>query len=301
MAMGGIGTMRLLHSKNARWLVLAPTLLAFGTLPAAGKQFAHKRTVRPPGELAEQRKFKDYTYRFYINRKQYEGAFEILRRGKQVYAHRGGMFMIDLDDKNRELIGRDITGDGQPDLVVSEFGNGAHGPYYTYVFQIGKTFRHIATIAGEDDRVRMKDVDKDGKLEAVLKDWTFAYWNASFAASPAPTIILRYRNGNYRVATDLMKKPAPSASELDKISARTKAVLEKLGEYPSDDFSSSQPSELWGTMLDLIYIGHADLAYKFFDATWPPTLSGKEQFLNDFREQLAKSPYWPDVKAMNRL
>jgi hypothetical protein len=52
-------------------------------------------------------------------------------------------------------------------------------------------------------------------------------------------------------------------------------------------------------MLDLIYSGHDAEAWKFLDAAWPPKVSGKDSFARDFRAQLAKSPYWPAVTAMN--
>jgi hypothetical protein len=52
-------------------------------------------------------------------------------------------------------------------------------------------------------------------------------------------------------------------------------------------------------MLDLIYSAHADEAWKFLDAAWPPKVTGKDKFAHDFRTQLAKSKYWPAVEAMN--
>ena len=51
--------------------------------------------------------------------------------------------------------------------------------------------------------------------------------------------------------------------------------------------------------LDLIYGGHDADAWKFLDAAWPAKVSGKDAFAREFRAQLAKSPYWPEVKAMN--
>jgi hypothetical protein len=45
-------------------------------------------------------------------------------------------------------------------------------------------------------------------------------------------------------------------------------------------------------MLDLIYGGHPEMAWKFLDVAWPPKVHGKERFARDFRNQLAKSKYW---------
>jgi len=248
----------------------------------------------------EVRTYSGYTFRSYGRYKAPGGYFEMLRGGRRIYSRNGGDFMVALQERTgKPLMGRDITGDGQPDLAVSEFGRGAHGPYFAYVFQIGKKFRHIATIDGEHDWVRFDDADKDGKIEALIMDWTFAYWNASFADSPAPKVILRYKKGQYAPAPELMRKPVPPSSVLKKRIEEAAAGLRKIKEYLNDDPYGQAPSILWGTMLDLMYSGHADVARAFFDQAWPEGVPGKQRFLSDFRGQLAKSPYWSVIRARN--
>ena len=44
-------------------------------------------------------------------------------------------------------------------------------------------------------------------------------------------------------------------------------------------------------MLDLIFTGHEDLAWEYFNMVWPPKKKGKEKFLADFKEQLAQTSY----------
>ena len=127
----------------------------------------------------------------------------------------------------------------------------------------------------------------------MINDWTFAYWKASFAFSPAPKIILRYQPGGYSVATDLMATANPSQEEFQQL-------VDKGRQMPLDD-QGWPASEFWGIMLDLIYSGHADLAWKFCDESWPGSAKAKEQFLRSFRPHLSKSPYWKAIKAMNGL
>jgi len=50
--------------------------------------------------------------------------------------------------------------------------------------------------------------------------------------------------------------------------------------------------------LDLIYSGHADLAWKFYDQAWPPRLKNKKQLFEDFRAELETSPYRSEVKVL---
>jgi hypothetical protein len=93
---------------------------------------------------------------------------------------------------------------------------------------------------------------------------TFAYWRTSYADSPAPQVMLRYRDGIYRMAADLMRKPAPAPTELS-----TRARQIQQGKWsepcPGPPEYPCPPSGLWSTMLDLLYTGHAVLAWQFFD------------------------------------
>ena len=51
-------------------------------------------------------------------------------------------------------------------------------------------------------------------------------------------------------------------------------------------------SELWGTMLNLIYTGHGRRAWQFLEEAWPQNIHGKQVFRKEFSEHLKKSPYW---------
>lgn len=135
--------------------------------------------------------------------------------------------------------------------------------------------------------------EHNGKVDFVINDWTFAYWKASFAESPAPQIILRYQPGGYKLATDLMATANPSQMEFQRL-------VDKGRRIPLND-EGEPTSEFWGIMLDLIYSGHADFAWKFCDESWPGSANAKKQFLQNFRFQLSKSPYWAAIKAMNGL
>jgi len=52
-------------------------------------------------------------------------------------------------------------------------------------------------------------------------------------------------------------------------------------------------------MLDLIYTGNMNAAWKFFDKAWVKRVKGKDKFLREFREQLKTSPYWSEIEKMN--
>jgi hypothetical protein len=53
---------------------------------------------------------------------------------------------------------------------------------------------------------------------------------------------------------------------------------------------------LWNTVLDLIYTGHSDLAWKFINEAGPKAQPGTNATLADFCSVLKVSPYWPDLE-----
>lgn len=221
---------------------------------------------------------------------------EIYKRDAQVFKKNEWRFYfghpVDENGANELVrIGTDITGNGQPNLVISSWTGGAHCCFSFLIFELGDTFRHLATIDTKDsDLAHFEDRDGDANLEFVLWDFAFAYWNASFAASPAPQIVLRYENDGYHIAEDLMRAPAPSESEIRERAAEVAAHPRWAEGRP--------PTKLWDIMLKWIYSGNDAAAWALLDQAWPPDVPGKEEFLGAFKEQLAKSQWWPEVKAM---
>ena len=295
---------------NAAAATLVAGLIA--TLAAPGLSAARGAPV-PVTPHFEQTSLP-YVVRIYFDKSGdgNDAYYEILRDDKPVYKQRahgkGEKFFIGTmypDDPDAPLVkmGADITGEGVPDLVISEWTGGANCCLRFHIFEIGPTFRKICVIDAEfgDQPPHFAHLDKDSRsrgLQVMISDWTFVNWHSDFADSPAPKVILRYSDGTYRISPDLMRTPAPTAArDLDAKAAEVRAypASAKGGAWPR----ASVAPELWATMLDLIYSGHEADAWKFLDAAWPPKVSGKDAFVRDFRSQLTKSPYWPAVTAMN--
>jgi hypothetical protein len=293
--------------------VLLPVLIACLIAPIAATARAatgvESSTVTPHLEES----FLPYVARVFFDPAAKDGSdayYEILKDGKRAYVQKakqkGEKFLIgtmykDDPDAAQVKMGMDITGDGQPDLVVSEWLGGANCCLILHIFEIGPTFKKLATIDAEfgDAGPHFVHLDKNPNAKGMalqIFDWNFANWNAAFADSPAPKIILSFSGDAYRMSPDLMRTPPPPAKDLDTAAAavRSYAPSAKGGAWPDAKISP----QLWGTMLDLIYAGHANEAWKFLDMAWPPKVRGKDEFARDFRAQLAKSPYWPAVNAM---
>jgi hypothetical protein len=258
--------------------------------------------------MVEEQSFGDYVVRIYsidaedafeISMDE-ENSFEILHKGVRVHVAQGYFFRIGSiyeEDKTNSLIsiGSDITGDGMPNLVVSEWTGGGHCCFMFHIFEIGSKFRYIQTInAMHSDGADFKNVDDDPALEFPMVDWTFAYWRTNFNSSLAaiPVVILKYNGKKYEMAYELMRKPSLPHVDLIQMAIDIRTSQEWAEECP--------PVKLWARMIDLIYTGNMNHAWHLVELAWPSGMDGKEEFLRDFRSELATSPFWTDVNKLNK-
>ena len=189
--------------------------------------------------------------------------------------------------------GTDVTGRGHPDMIVSLFTGGAHCCMSHFVFELEPAFRLLATLNDADDDLAHFERDaKDGGYNYITADWTFAYWPTCFACSPSEVVTLRWagdaKGGGFHLALDKMQKPAPSTAAWNKDLAAVRNAV-------SQGDANSMGTTLWQTVLDLIYTGHSDLAWKFVDAVGPKAQQEPFPALADFCALLKQSPYWPDL------
>jgi hypothetical protein len=299
-------------SRPAALLALAAFLAALALTPAPAA--ARRATEQPRSHplLESSSAFRDYTVRIWRDRPGCGGAFFDVTAGRKLMyqSHRPcdavlrvGALRPDDPDERLIAIGSDVTGDGKPDLVVSAFSGGTDCCLTYYIFELGPTeFRIIDVInALHDDPATQHFVRLEpGGLQIVVHDWTFANWHASFGRAPAPLVILHYRNGHFVPAPELMRESPPAPAQLQAKANRIRLDVLTANFHDSTTVwpDAKIPTELWGTMLDYIYAGHADLAWKFADLAWPAGMWGKRRFIAEFKRQLAQSPYWPGIRAM---
>ncbi len=293
------------------------------TLPTPVKQATKKNdpcfSPKPAAEqisLDKTKTFGTYEVRLYWDSKCYAGGiYEILKDGQILYSEGGGKFHIGtLYTKNDPLAvqnGQDITGDGIPDLVITEWSGGAHCCMTVRIFQIGEEFKLLATIKPEDgDSGVFEDMDGDSSLEFKTVDFAFAYFPQSFAGSSAPKIVLRYSGqGGYRFAMDLMRVPPPTNDELTQCAEMARNQKTWITTYPAFDElrlkgkplqvpKANHPQQLWQLIVDLIYTGNEEYAWKFFNSAWPENVPGKDYYVQEFNKRLHGSQHWNDVQIL---
>jgi hypothetical protein len=188
--------------------------------------------------------------------------------------------------------GTDVTGRGHPDMIVSEYSGGAHCCMTHYVFELEPQFKLLATLYDADDDLAHFQRAADGRYNYITADWTFAYWPSCFACSPSALVKLRWTDdkngGGFHLAIDKMRKPAPTQKEWNT------AISEAQKAVKSQDITSIGTT-MWQTVLNLIYTGHSDLAWKFVDSLGPKAQQSPLPTLSDFCSLLGQSQFWPDL------
>ena len=245
-----------------------------------------------------------YVFRTYRESGGGFSCLKVFQRGKEIYRLADSSLTFDLGQPAlteyhvpKISNGTDLTGRGRPDMIVTSWSGGAHCCFTRYIFELQPKFRLLAKIEdGDGDLAHFADLDHDRHYVYVTTDWAFAYWRACFACSPAPDVILRFiddqNGGSFHVATDKMARAVPSPAKWQELVAKTRAAINI---YEPDDNPSPQ-GVFWGGMLDLMYTGHSDAAWKLLDEAWPANKTGKDAFVRDFCSVLKSSQFWPDLE-----
>ncbi len=173
--------------------------------------------------------------------------------------------------------GKDITGEGNPDLVVQRHTGGAHCCFQYYVFDLGDTAvsKHLesqpSNCFGE-----FKDLDDDGVYEIFTCDDFFTYEHCSSAEAPRAPLVLKFVPGwGYLPATPNFKDLEQIRMRIVTDVAETEHGLSK--EHHEKDREAIVSDVLCPALqvaLDYLYIGEAGAAesefrrlYKYSDVS----------------------------------
>ena len=279
-------------------------------------------SFRPPGPVVWDGRFGDYEVRIYRKQKESlvyrisehlprpfarlgfrlagdspNAAFEIRKNGRRIHHQFGFAFEISeistgaVSERKVEIMGRDITGDGSPEIAITEWVT--RWASVLHVFECGESFRAIATVESLGLRPELIDLDGDEMPEVITADNAFYHWPSGIDGEPMPKVILQWRDGGYHVAKKLMARPAPSTEELE-----TKArIIRSSPEWEGSLSWTSIPVELFPTALDLMYSGHEELGWKLIQSAWNDKNPDKELVLEKLRDRLGESSYWQELQS----
>jgi hypothetical protein len=197
---------------------------------------------------------------------------------------------FDGNDVEKDLYsGRDITGKGVSNLLISNWTGGAHCCNFLHIFELGKKLKKLITVEANSSTIHLVDLDHDGFPEIVFEDGAIDYLFNCFALSPGGRVVLKFKNDHYEVATQPMVRPLPISNQIKKI--KSSFVKEKDPVLPYDFLKE---------MMDLSYSGHFELAKKMANDVWPTNKPGLSKFLEEFSNALNESLYWKHINQDSR-
>ena len=183
------------------------------------------------------------------------------------------------------IVDRDINGDGKPELVLRSWSGGAHCCYVLHVLQTGPTPCLIDRL-GADHVGYLTDIDADGVLEFVNHDSAWHGFHTHYTWQLEPELIHRYQDGRWRLAGALMRKPPPTANQMD-------GWLKTIREGRFEGIECVPEVCVLRAMLRLHYSGHPELSWQYFARVGDEL--EKESFKQEFERRLAASEAWTEL------
>jgi len=186
-----------------------------------------------------------------------------------------------------DLTGHDINGDGQPDLIFSDWSGGAHCCYTTTVHSVGPEVKLVLALdTGNCGPGEFVDLDADGVLEFVTCDDTWAYTYCSFADSPFPRVVYGYDAARAEYAPATPRYASHYRDELAIMLDRAQAWISASGgKDPGLD-----KCRLLHPVLGLMYAGRIDDGLVLIRGLYRG--ADREQFEKETLEMVRKSSFW---------
>lgn len=208
---------------------------------------------------------------------------------------------IDITEEENDFFHMDTGLDGFPSIFQSELFE----PHNLLVLEIrhpGDSFEYlIIPLTGEKLKVEksFKTFYSPPTVEKGASDGEFVftfqepYPDSAGARTVAPYVVVNYKNGKMTLDGKAMKEHADS-SDFGSVETIKDA-------FEVHQYTDSLPPEFVEEIVGRYYVGKAKEARKLFDQAWPKKRKGKEESWNEIIGQMKKSPYWPEIKAMNKL
>jgi len=196
-----------------------------------------------------------------------------------------------------------------PQLIITSYSGGAHCCFAYDIVSLGKSFA-ADVIDSADSPISLVGLGDGDTPDITYSDMAFAYWNTSFAESPAGKVRLTWDKDRYRLMdAGTGTQPAPSDAELAAWQAEMTAAIKALpAPYVSiaDQNNGKDGPQLdpaiWSHLIDLIYAGYPDMAVDLFTKAWPRDVPGKDIFWRDFVTQMQQaSVLWTPWRLGNVL
>ena len=229
-------------------------------------------------------------------------------------------------------IGRDLDGDGQPDLHLTSHTGGPHCCTTHHVFRLKPQVRRLAAYsAGNVGGGEFIEIPGRKAAVMISADDSSAFAFAPYANSYFPMMVLEIGpKGRLQFARELMQSKLPGQPPpicTLPAAAANLWLKERCGEYGTsrrqertaqiktrlagikagrsadklkweDYFENGVLAAVSAEMNRYTYTGHGNAAFNWLETVWPGNDSIKVKFINTLRQTQAKSAFAPDLHAI---
>ena len=231
-------------------------------------------------------------------------------------------------------VGRDLDGDGQPDLHATSFSGNAKEPCCTthLVLRLKPQVKRLAAYsAGNVEGGEFIDVPGRKAPVMISADDSSAHAFAPYANSYFPLLVLEVGNkGRMQFARDLMQTRLPGmpppVCTVPTLTANA-WLRERCGEYTGqrrmertrqiqsrlanikqgrsadklkweDYFENGVLASVSAEMNRYTYTGHGNAAFNWLETVWPGNDAVKVKFIQTLRQTQGKSAFAEDLRAI---
>jgi hypothetical protein len=212
----------------------------------------------------------------------YHGIVTIASEGEVLVQHE---WVVDIGD----LSGTDITGEGNPDIIIQTFSGGAHCCFDTFLYDLGS---HLVEIpippspGGNYPPGCFRDLDEDGIYEFVHYDDSFAYRYCGYAGSAKVLVVLKYDPGMGYIPA------SPEFAYLYKedIELHTTWAEQAGKEIVLEGWDKTSKCSVLPLILDYLYSGSVEMAWEALYRYY--AFEDVEEFRADIEEVAYSSSYF---------
>ncbi len=216
----------------------------------------------------------------------------VIYKGEQEI-HREEGWRIEIEDRHPKP-GTDVTGDGSPDVIITDYSGGAHCCFTYYIFELREPLNIISIYTG-DGSFSFDELDGRPGLEVVTTDDFYTEWINGYVGAPFPHFMWRYNGSTYEPDPDLTRQQPLKEAEFQRLVQQVRD-----GEWPASE--SYLPREFLSVTLELIYGGNLVQALDFIQATWPAQKPGQAEFVAELLQcRMRDNAIWPMLAEMNGL
>jgi hypothetical protein len=201
-----------------------------------------------------------------------------------------GRIQVSDDQFTPPKFGENVTGDGLPDLVVYAFNGNAYLFPTLHIYELGPKLRKIFSLDEYVYGFKKTDQGADWKIflgdQAALMQWGHVWYGIQ--------VIMAFDNDaqEYRLAASLMRKPAPSRQDLDRMADEIRK--DDAWEYVAGS------RQMTIAILELIYGGNGSHVDQLLDRAWNQKFPGQAEFRAELIDcYLRRSSWWNDIARLN--